>query len=118
MSIVAPENGSTQDVQRNVEFVNRPRGLVFQSNITLKLLCQAIDETRPKTVPRRLLDRRPPFSVHVSLNRCVFSSTADVMSTRPVALDNAPCLAAFVHSSLSDILMGRIASRLMSMSVS
>ena len=58
MSIVAPENGSTQDVQRNVEFVNRPRGLVFQSNITLKLLCQAIDETRPKTVPRRLLDRR------------------------------------------------------------
>ena len=41
----------------------------------------------------------PPFSVHVSLNRCAISSTVDVMSIRPVALDNAPYLVAFVHSS-------------------
>ena len=44
--------------QRNVEFVYDALRLISQSNITLKLLCEAIDETRPKTVPRRLLDRR------------------------------------------------------------
>jgi hypothetical protein len=48
----------SQDGQRNVEFVHDSRGLISQSNITMKLIGKTTDEACPKTAPRRLLDRR------------------------------------------------------------
>ena len=48
----------SQDGQRNVEFVHDSRGLISQSNITMKLIGKATDEACSKTAPRRLLDRR------------------------------------------------------------
>ena len=46
-----------QDGQRNTEFVDEARGLISQSNFTLKLVGKAINEARPKTAPGRFPNR-------------------------------------------------------------
>src|SRR5450631_936631 len=107
-----------QGGQRNVEFVHDALRLISQSNITMKLAGKAIDEACPETAPSRLRTTGPPLSVHVSFNRSALSSTIDVMLMRPVVLDNAPYLTAFVHSSSRDIVSGSTASEAIAMSVS
>ena len=52
------DSGTPQGCQGDVEFIYESHGIIFQSNITLKLLGKAIDEACPKTAPRRPLDRR------------------------------------------------------------
>ena len=78
-----------------------PAGSKLNFDLAVKLIGDAIDEARPETAPCRLLTEATLFSIHVSLNRCVVSSTVDNLDVPVGGVDMAPYLTALVHSSLS-----------------
>jgi hypothetical protein len=53
-------------------------------NIAMRLIGETANEACPKTDRVGPETAGPPVAVHVSLNRCAFSSTVYVMSTCPI----------------------------------